>query len=121
MIRSLVVFASVLFMSAGTPVAAADWPGGFVMARPVGPSPYYLVNQGPVLSGPGIMIIEIGLTPTDLKRAYPFIGTSDDLTPLVATTDFYGVVPATVAPRRWSRSRAHARRSSRMFRRPGRW
>lgn len=37
-------------------------------------SPHYVVNQGPVYSGPAIMIVGFELKDTGLRRSYPFIG-----------------------------------------------
>lgn len=113
MIR-IAVTAAVLSAFAMATAAAADRLSRspvFIHAPAPGESPYYVINQGPELSGPGIMIVEIPLTGTDMRRSYPFIGTSDDLTPVVmATTDFYGAAPATYGPpatvRRQIRSRS---------------
>jgi hypothetical protein len=39
-------------------------------------APYFVVDQGPEFSGPGITITAITWTDTDLQRAYPFLGRS---------------------------------------------
>jgi hypothetical protein len=62
------------------PAAAADLygqphykaPPVFVKTWTV--SPHYVVNQGPVYSGPAIMIVGFELKDTGLRRSYPFIG-----------------------------------------------
>ena len=108
----IAVCAAVLSALAIATAAAADRPSRgpfFIHAPAPGESPYYVVDQGPELSGPGIMIAEIPLTGTDMRRSYPFVGTADDLTPVVAT-DFYGAAPAVIVPgatvRRQVRSRS---------------
>ena len=81
MIRSFVSSCVLLSALAVTPATAADLPMGWrraVSAEAWVASPYYVVDQGPVFSGPGIMIVEIGITPTHLM-SYPFIGRSDSL------------------------------------------
>ncbi|MPZ56415.1 MAG: hypothetical protein GEU91_07925 [Rhizobiales bacterium] len=97
MIRSYIVCVAVLFGLAIMPAGAADPPLSrpfYGEAPPAAEwwiaSPYYVVNHGPELSGPGIVITEIGFTNTDLKRSYPFIGTVDDLTPVVVPAGHYG-------------------------------
>jgi len=67
----------------------------------VGPTPFYLVDQGPELSGPGIMVVATRMVNTDLHQTYPFIGMSDDLSPLMVTSDYYGVVPLAPAAKIW--------------------
>jgi hypothetical protein len=77
------------------PAAAADRPGTYyVKAAYVGSAPYYVVDHGPEISGPGIMITEIRLTNTDVRQSYPYIRSSGDVTRFVPTTDYYGVLPA---------------------------
>ena len=120
MIKSRIVCAAVLSALAIVAASAADRPSSrpsFIDAAPPPESPYYVINPGPELSGPGIMIVEIGLTNTDMKRSYPFVGTSDDLTRVVMpATDFYGAAPA-VTVRRQVRSRARHGARSMMARR----
>jgi hypothetical protein len=112
MIKSRIVCAAVLSALAIVTASAADRPSNwptFIGAAPPPESPYYVIDQGPELSGPGIMIVEIRFTNTDMKRAYPFIGTSDDLTRVVVpATDFFGAAPAATV-RRKIRSRHSAR------------
>jgi hypothetical protein len=101
MIRTIVASCVLLSALAVTPAAAADLPMGW--RRAVGTdawiaSPYYVVDQGPVFSGPGIMIVEIGITPPRLMR-YPFIGRSNNLTRVVPSSDYYTVYPRTIPGR----------------------
>ena len=72
MIRLRIVTATVLSVMAVMPAAAADLSGyrGYYVKAP---QPYYVVNQGPMFSGPGITVTYIGLTWTGVKRAYPFV------------------------------------------------
>ena len=111
MIRSRVVHAAVLCGLAILPAAAADRPGIYVESYAKW-APYYLVNQGPEISGPGIVVTAIGYTRTHLRRSYPYIVTYDDRTRYVATTDYYGALPATLDPavRVPPRSRPSSRR-----------
>jgi len=69
---SRIACTAVLSGIAVMPAAAADLSGRYMVHRPR-PQPFYLVNQGPVLSGPGISIVWIGLTKTGLRRSYPYI------------------------------------------------
>jgi hypothetical protein len=81
MIRSHFAVAAILLGLAVEPAAGADLHHGYFVPAPpplVEPSPFYLVDQGPRLSGPGIMITEIGITRTDLRQSYPFIGSYHD-------------------------------------------
>ena len=107
MIRLRVVCAAALFGLAILPAAAADRPGTYVEAY-AGRAPYYVVNHGPEISGPGIMITDIALTGTDLRRSYPYIGTYDDLTKVVSTRDDYTVLPAMLDPSVRPRTRGRA-------------
>jgi hypothetical protein len=68
--RSRILWTAVLFGIASMPAAAADLGGYYVKAAP---SPWYVVNQGPVLSGPSISVAYIGLSRTGVKRHYPFV------------------------------------------------
>jgi hypothetical protein len=129
MSRTRIVFAALATLGALGPAVAADLPPYPAVVAPpariatVGTwaaySPYYIVNQGPELSGPGIMVVGIGITPSGLHRAYPFIGRVDDLTPLLAVRpDYYGDDPTTIhrtvryRASGWSRHKARARRRS---------
>jgi hypothetical protein len=73
MTLSRIVSAAVLSGIAIMPAAAADLSSGYIVHRRPVASPFYLVNQGPVLSGPGISIIYVGLTRTGVRRAYPYV------------------------------------------------
>ena len=103
MIRARIICIAALLALAVTPATAADRPQNSptyidATAPAAAAAPFYVVNQGPELSGPGIMITEIGVTRTGVRRSYPFIGTYDDLTRVVAWRDYYGVMPANYAP-----------------------
>jgi hypothetical protein len=100
MIRPRIASAAILLTLAAWPATAADWP----VRRPMvyqappavyvyAPSPFYVVNQGPEHSGPGIMIVDLGYTHTDLKRTYPFIGRTDGIPVRFRSSDFYGITP----------------------------
>jgi hypothetical protein len=110
MIRSYVAFFSVLCALAVTPAAAADLSYGphHIPAPPV-IQPFYLVDQGPQLSGPGIMIVHIGLKWTGVRRPYPFIRPYDDLTRVVEWSDHSGVMTATYEPVVYTGARVRGR------------
>ena len=82
MIGSRVVCAAVLTGLMIAPAVAADRPlygDPYFKAPPVvvktwTVSPHYVVNHGPVYSGPAIMIVGFELKDTGLRRSYPFIG-----------------------------------------------
>ena len=116
MIRLCAICAALLGLAI-LPAAAADRPGTYFEAYR---TPYYVVNHGPEISGPGIMITDIPLTRTDLRLSYPYIGTHDDLTKVVSTRDYYTVLPATLDPsvRPRPRWRAPPRRKPMKVRRP---
>lgn len=69
--RSRFLWTAVLFGIASMPAAAADLGGYYYVKK--APSPWYVVNQGPELSGPGISVAYIGLTKTGVKRHYPYV------------------------------------------------
>lgn len=97
MLRTLTACAAILSAFA-VPAGAAD----LAPYSPYPwPSPYYVVNQGPVFSGPGIMVIDIGYTVTGLSQPYPFVGPCD-----ASAYDDYGTMPLDPAARFRSRSRA---------------
>jgi hypothetical protein len=88
--RLRVAWTAVFLASSMLPAIAADWPvrpayaplPAYVPPAPppavaVWPrAPYYIVNQGPVYSGPAFMILDMGITNTDLRRRYPFVRAS---------------------------------------------
>jgi hypothetical protein len=75
----------------------------YVVAPTVYVQPYFIVNQGPELSGPDISISKLSYVNTDLHRSYPFIGTYD---PGAATTVLSARAEAT-GPIRHKRKRTH--------------
>jgi hypothetical protein len=85
MIRLHLVCAAVLSVLTCLPAAAADLPLRHPWFAPAkaywGREPFYLVNQGPVVSGPDIAITDIGYTNTDVHRSYAFIGSEIWLRP----------------------------------------
>jgi hypothetical protein len=100
MTRPRLVLAAAMLAGTMMPAAAADWPMRRVYRAPppavvAAPAvqPFYLVNQGPEYSGPGIHIVEIGFTDTNLRRNYPFIGRSDGIPVRFRPGDFYGITP----------------------------
>jgi hypothetical protein len=72
MTLSRLIFTAAISGIAVMPAAAADLGGYYVKHRVVA-EPYYVVNQGPVLSGPGISVTYIGLSRTGVRRAYPYV------------------------------------------------
>jgi hypothetical protein len=106
MIQSRLICAVVLTGLALAPAVAADRPlhqRAYVKAAPVmvetwGPAPYYVVDQGPEYSGPGIMIVAFRIKNTDLRQPYPYVSGHSHHPHFVATTDYYGVLPATLDP-----------------------
>jgi hypothetical protein len=73
-------------------------PVGYVVEQPVLRSQIYLVNQGPVYSGPPIGWVEprIAVTGFDYARPYPFIGGSR-----------WGYRRSVYAPSRWYGRRSY--------------
>jgi hypothetical protein len=114
MIRSSVVPVAILCALAVVPAAAADYPyrGPYVDVAPVNAwavEPFYVVDQGPQLSGPGIMITHIGLKWTGVRRHYPFVATYQDFARIESRPDYYGVMPANHVLVARSRRAPHAR------------
>jgi hypothetical protein len=78
------------------PALAADYPGRHAAVY-WWSGPYYIANQGPEISGPGIVITEIPFTPTGVRRHYPYIRSFRRLPHVVTTTHYYSV-PARLDP-----------------------
>ena len=76
-IATAATLAAVALVAAPVAGRAADLgPGPSVIyAEPpvAAPTPFYVVNQGPVHSGPAIFITATAECDTDLKRVYPYI------------------------------------------------
>jgi len=85
--RSRIFWTAVLFGIASMPAAAADLGGYYVKAAP---SPWYVVNQGPVLSGPSISVAYIGITKTGVKRHYPYVRPNACLEPRFPSCSLQG-------------------------------
>jgi len=84
---SRIVWTAVLFGIASSSATAADLGGYYYVKK--APSPWYVVNQGPELSGPGISVAYIGLTKTGVKRHYPFVRPNACVEPLYPTCAVY--------------------------------
>ena len=69
MTRLRTVATASLCLMTVAPAAAADLSGYYRKA----PQPYYVVNQGPVISGPGISVVSVGVTWTGVSERYPFV------------------------------------------------